>query len=86
MFLKIIENITCGYVLSKFGLIISNIIYNSLNKLILSLGCFYVSYKLFIFAFEFNEYIKNKYTGNERTETYILIFSTLFGFTVGLFY
>jgi len=81
MLFKIIENIIDGYILFKF---VCNIIYY-LNKMIFLLGCFYITYKLFNNIFEFNNYIKCKYIGKERTETYILIFSTLFGIAVGIY-
>lgn len=86
MFLKIIENIICGYILFKFGLVIFNIIYYCLNKMIFTLGCYYISYKLIEFMFDLNIYIKNKYNSKERDETYALIFSTLFGFVLGFLY
>ena len=82
---KVLENILGGYIISKIGLIILNIIYYYLNKTIILFSSSYIIYKLFFGIFEFNDYIKSKFIDNdERTETYILIFSTLFGIGIGI--
>ena len=81
---KVLENILGGYIISKIGLIILNIIYYYLNKTIILFSSSYIIYKLFFGIFEFNDYIKSKFVDDERTETYILIFSTLFGIILGI--
>ena len=80
MFYKVLENILGGYIMSKIGLIIFDIIYYYLNKTIFLLSSFYIIYKLFCGFFD------SKFFDNERTETYILIFSTLFGIILGIFF
>jgi hypothetical protein len=83
--LQVLENILSGYIVSKIGLIILNIIYYYLNKTIILFSSSFIIYKLFFGIFEFNDYIKSKFIDNdERIETYILIFSTLFGITIGI--
>jgi hypothetical protein len=77
---KVLENILSGYIISK---IVLNIIYYYLNKTIILLSSPFIIYNFFG-IFEFNDYIKSKFVDNERTETYILIFSTLFGITLGI--
>jgi len=78
---KVLENILGGYIISKIGLIILNY----LNKTIILFSSSYIIYKLFFGIFEFNDYIKSKFIDNdERTETYILIFSTVFGIILGI--
>ena len=81
MMYKVLENILSGYIISK---IVLNIIYYYLNKTIILLSSPFIIYKLFFGIFEFNDYIKSKFVDDERTETYILIFSTLFGIILGI--
>jgi len=78
---KVLENILGGYIISKISLIILNY----LNETIILFGSSYIIYKLIFGIFEFNDYIKFiDIDIGERTETYILIFSTLFGIILGI--